>query len=95
MKDRVSCVVSHAVLAMGLVAIGLNSVCRADGGKHYGHLEVSITEREDGAWVATFDPVYEFFTTNETGEAVYGGTRHYADKVEIVNESTIRRDADC
>ena len=54
-----------------------------DGGKHYGHLEVSITEREDGAWVATFDPVYEFFTTNEKGEAVYGGTRHYADKVEI------------
>jgi len=55
------------------------------GGKHYGHMEVSVSQRADGTWQAVFDPVYEFFTTNSTGRAVYGGTRHYDDRLTLVN----------
>ena len=53
---------------------------QVEGGKHYGHLEVTIDQAEDGRWRATFDPIYVFFTTNAQGKAVYGGVRHYADK---------------
>lgn len=54
-----------------------------DGGKHYGHLQVTVSPLKDGSWKAEFDPVYVFFTTNSTGAAVYGGVRHYNDKVTI------------
>ena len=52
-----------------------------EGGKHYGHLEVTIDQTEDGSWRATFDPVYIFYSKDKDGKTVYGGVRHYADKV--------------
>ena len=52
-----------------------------EGGKHYGHLQVTIDQTADGSWRATFDPVYVFFNNDADGNAVYGGVRHYADKV--------------
>ena len=52
-----------------------------EGGKHYGHLQVTIDQAEDGSWRATFDPIYVFFNNDANANAVYGGVRHYADKV--------------
>ena len=56
-----------------------------EGGKHYGHLEVTIDQDEQGNWRATFDPVYVFFNNDANGKPVYGGVRHYADKVVRVS----------
>ena len=53
------------------------------GGKHYGHLEVTIDQAADGRWRATLDPVYVFFSQDASGKSVYGGVRHYADKVVL------------
>lgn len=41
-----------------------------DGGKHYGHLEVEVTQDEAGRWQATLTPVYVFPITvrNDAGE---------------------------
>ncbi len=36
-----------------------------DGGKHYGHLEVTVTLLEDGKWQAQFEPVYVLQPANE------------------------------
>ena len=59
-----------------------------EGGKHYGHLEVTIDQTADGRWRATFDPVYVFFNADANGKPVYGGVRHYADKqVRISNRN--------
>ena len=52
-----------------------------EGGKHYGQLQVTIDQTEDGSWRATFDPVYVFFSQDADCKPVYGGMRHYADKV--------------
>ena len=52
-----------------------------DGGKHYGHLEVTVDQTEDGRWRATFDPIYVFYSKDKDGNTVYGGVRHYADKI--------------
>ena len=56
-----------------------------EGGKHYGHLEVTIDQTEDGSWRATFDPVYLFYSKDKDGKTVFGGVRHYADKVVRVS----------
>ena len=54
---------------------------QVEGGVHYGHLQVTVDQAEDGRWRATFDPVYLFFSKDANGKLVYGGVRHYADKV--------------
>ena len=51
------------------------------GGKHYGHLRVSIDRNADGRWRATFDPVYVFFSRDAHGRVSFGGVRHYDDRV--------------
>ena len=59
-----------------------------EGGKHYGHLEVTIDQDEKGNWRATFDPVYVFFNNDANGKSLYGGVRHYGDKqVRISNRN--------
>ena len=52
-----------------------------EGGVHYGQLQVTVDQTEDGRWRATFDPIYLFFSKDTSGNLVYGGVRHYADKV--------------
>ena len=39
-----------------------------DGGKHYGHLEVSITQTANGEWQARFEPVYVFPKQDANGK---------------------------
>ena len=56
-----------------------------EGGKHYGHLEVTVDQTEDGSWRATFDPVYLFYSKDKDGKTVFVGVRHYADKVVRVS----------
>ena len=59
-----------------------------EGGKHYGHLEVTVDQTEDGSWRATFDPVYLFYSKDKDGKTVFGGVRHYGDKqVRISNRN--------
>ncbi len=45
-------------------------VLLTDGGKHYGHLEVEVTQDEQERWQATLTPVYVFpvTTRNDAGE---------------------------
>ena len=51
------------------------------GGKHYGHLQVTIDKDEQGRWRATFDPIYVFFSKQKDGTVSFGGVRHYDDRV--------------
>ena len=56
------------------------------GGKHYGHLQVTIDKDEQGRWRATFDPVYVFYSKAKDGTVAYGGLRHYDDRVVRVSD---------
>lgn len=50
-----------------------------DGGKHYGHLEVSVTENGSGLWQALFEPVYVFPVLNKAGKVDSFERRVYDD----------------
>jgi hypothetical protein len=52
-----------------------------DGGRHYGHLEVSIEPDGAGAWRATLEPVYVFPVRD--GDGWKFERRTYADKVYL------------
>ena len=56
------------------------------GGKHYGHLQVTIDKDEQGRWRATFDPVYVFFSKAKDGTVSFGGVRHYDDKLVRISD---------
>jgi len=53
----------------------------ADGGKHYGHLEVNVEQNSDGIWQARMDPVYIFPILVADGRVVDFERRVYADPV--------------
>jgi hypothetical protein len=53
----------------------------ADGGKHYGHLEVNIERNFEGTWQATLDAVYVFPVLAADGSPVDFERRLYADTV--------------
>ena len=56
------------------------------GGKHYGHLQVTIDKDEQGRWRATFDPIYVFFSKAKDGTVSFGGVRHYDDKLVRISD---------
>lgn len=57
------------------------------GGKHYGHLEVSVERTGEHTWVATLTPVYAFPLFDETGTAYLGFERRvYDDVVTLVSD---------
>ena len=56
------------------------------GGKHYGHLQVTIDKDEQGRWRATFDPIYVFFSKQKDGTVSFGGVRHYDDKLVRISD---------
>lgn len=58
-----------------------------EGGKHYGHLEGTISQAADGVWQAELRMAYVFVTTNGQGRACGFETRHYPDGV-ILREKT-------
>lgn len=53
----------------------------ADGGKHYGHLEVNVEQNSDGIWQARMDPVYIFPILLADGQVVDYERRVYTDTV--------------
>ena len=67
---------------------GVSFVQLADGGKHYGHLEVNLEKnpgRADAPAVVTFTPVYSFPLLDSAGELIGGRTerRVYADEFSL------------
>ncbi|MGB5345654.1 MAG: metallophosphoesterase, partial [Woeseia sp.] len=54
-----------------------------DGGKHYGHLLVDVTEQEQGRWRARIEPVYAFPVMTADGELVRVERRVYDDVLEL------------
>ena len=69
-----------------------------DGGKHYGHLEVNVTEGDHGEFQATIEPVYVFPLMDEDGnvlrdahgEVLYQ-RRVYDDVTVLVDPGRARR----
>jgi hypothetical protein len=55
----------------------------ADGGKHYGHLEVNIERNPQGIWQARLDAVYIFPVLAVDGSLVGYERRLYADSVTL------------
>lgn len=56
------------------------------GGKHYGHVEVNVSQNKDGQWQAVMQPVYAFPQMNAEGKVIGWERRVYADVVTITNE---------
>ncbi|WP_087023707.1 purple acid phosphatase family protein [Thaumasiovibrio subtropicus] len=54
------------------------------GGKHYGHLEVNVTQNESGAWQTVISPVYVFPLMSKDGEITGWERRVYDDEVTLV-----------
>lgn len=68
----------------------------ADGGKHYGHLEVNVEQTGENTWQATITPVYVFPLNTRIGDAwqVQGFERRtYDDEVVITREGPLAREA--
>ncbi|MGA7306337.1 MAG: metallophosphoesterase [Rhodothermales bacterium] len=60
-----------------------------EGGKHYGHLEVSVERTGEHAWEATLTPVYAFPLFDETGTQYQGYERRvYDDVVTITSDDS-------
>ena len=55
----------------------------ADGGKHYGHVEVNVSKAENGRWQARFEPVYVFPLPGD-GQRVIGFERRLYEDVFIL-----------
>ena len=55
------------------------------GGKHYGHLEVTVAQAETGLWTATLTPTYVFVSKNPTTGKLFFERRTYPDEVVITN----------
>jgi Calcineurin-like phosphoesterase len=53
-----------------------------EGGKHYGHLEVNVSE-ENGIWQTKISPVYIFPVMNKEGKVIDWERRIYDDEVVI------------
>ncbi len=60
-----------------------------DGGKHYGHLEVNVTQRADGRWQAQLDMVYLFPLTGEDGGVEGFERRLYDDTTILVSDAEL------
>ncbi len=58
------------------------------GGKHYGHVEVNVTQTTAGQWQATLTPVYIFPLMNDQGEVTAWERRVYDDEVTLTNATT-------
>ena len=57
-----------------------------DGGKHYGHLEVNVAQK-DGKWVATLEPVYVLpIFDPETKKLLRFERRVYRDVVTLTRD---------
>jgi hypothetical protein len=52
-----------------------------DGGKHYGHLEVNVEQRNDGTWQARVDAVYVFPLLDRKGQPTGFERRLYDDSL--------------
>ncbi|HUF08606.1 MAG TPA: metallophosphoesterase [Rhodothermales bacterium] len=60
-----------------------------EGGKHYGHLEVSVDRTGPHTWEATLTPVYAFPLFNESGTQYLGFERRiYDDVVTLVTDDS-------
>jgi hypothetical protein len=57
-----------------------------DGGKHYGHLLVDVSLRDDGQWEATIKPVYAFPLLNAQGEVQTFEPRVYDDALTLTSQ---------
>lgn len=57
------------------------------GGKHYGHLEVNVTQSTDGTWQATLTPVYIFPLMDEEGTITGWERRVYDDEITLTHEA--------
>jgi hypothetical protein len=53
------------------------------GGKHYGHLEVNVSQNPSGQWQAILTPAYVFPMMNEHGEVTGWERRVYDDQVTL------------
>ncbi len=53
------------------------------GGKHYGHLEVNISQETDGTWTAQLTPVHVFPQMDTTGKVTGWQRRSYDDEVVL------------
>lgn len=57
-----------------------------DGGKHYGHMEVNVSETEPGVWQATLEPVYIFVHKDANGKVAGFERRVYKDVVVLTKD---------
>jgi 3',5'-cyclic AMP phosphodiesterase CpdA len=57
-----------------------------DGGKHYGHLLVDVSLRDDGQWEANIKPVYAFPLLNAQGEVQTFEPRVYDDALTLTSQ---------
>lgn len=55
------------------------------GGKHYGHLEVNVTQSSDGKWQTEVTPVYVFPKMDTNGKLLGWERRTYDDVIKISN----------
>ena len=60
-----------------------NGVLKA-GGKHYGHMEINVSQLPDGRWQCRLEPVYVFVSKNAGGVADTFERRVYDDVVTLV-----------
>ena len=54
------------------------------GGKHYGHMEINVSQLPDGRWQCRLEPVYVFVSKNAQGVADTFERRVYDDVVTLV-----------
>ncbi len=57
-----------------------------DGGRHYGHVLVDVSQAGDGSWEARFEPVYVFPVMNAEGDVQTFETRRYQDGFVLKDE---------
>ncbi|MEQ9560976.1 MAG: metallophosphoesterase, partial [Woeseiaceae bacterium] len=57
-----------------------------DGGKHYGHLLVDLSRRDDGPWEARIEPVYAFPLMNAQGDVKSFEPRAYDDALTLTSQ---------
>ena len=55
------------------------------GGKHYGHLEVTVSRGAEGKWQAELTPAYLFPRMNPAGEVLGWERRMYEDRVTLLS----------
>lgn len=58
------------------------------GGKHYGHVEVNVSQSPDGTWQATLTPAYIFPLMDDQGTVTAWERRTYDDEVTLINRPT-------